>query len=503
LVDCRAFTTAHSHIITMKILLIEDNLGDAVLVQEYLQDADLTLVLVHATSLQDAAKLLEHQEFKAILLDLSLPDTQGLDTVRRIRQIAPNIPIVVMSGINDRETAVSALQHGAQDFLVKGHGEGDYIFRALKYAIERHDLLSRLETSNAQLELSSELALNAARMVAWIWQAKDDSLTLSSNAKEILGSGATWISTQSLSKAIHPEDLAAHQGIARQALIKKEGYQSSYRLWNETKNDYIWVEEYGVVRLDAKGEIMAVNGVAQDMTERKQADLTLRRIVDAQKRFVSDAAHELRAPLTSIQGNLELLRRYPNMTDTDRNETTEDAYREAIRLGRLVKDLLALARGDAQQELNLEPVALHDLIKESLRHAQHLSQTHRIELTEITNCIALADYDRLKQLMLILLENAIKYTPSGGWIKVSLTCDPDWAEICVQDSGIGIAAENIPHVFELFYRADKGRSRGNNPGDTGLGLPIAQWIVAQHGGEIRLESELGFGTKAKVRLRVA
>jgi signal transduction histidine kinase len=191
------------------------------------------------------------------------------------------------------------------------------------------------------------------------------------------------------------------------------------------------------------------------------------------------------------------------MTDTDRNETTEDAYREAVRLGRLVKDLLALARGDAQQELNLEPVALHDVIHESLRHAKHLSQTHRFELGEITHCSALADYDRLKQLMLIFLENAVKYTPSGGWIKVSLTCDSEWAEIRVQDSGIGIAAENIPHVFELFYRAEKGRSRGNDPGGTGLGLPIAQWIVAQHGGEIRLESELGVGTLAIVRLRLA
>jgi signal transduction histidine kinase len=105
--------------------------------------------------------------------------------------------------------------------------------------------------------------------------------------------------------------------------------------------------------------------------------------------------------------------------------------------------------------------------------------------------------------MLILLENAIKYTPDGGFIRVSLDCDPEWAEIRVHDSGIGISKEHLAQVFERFYRVDKGRSRGTDPGGTGLGLPIAKWIVAQHDGEILLESEIGVGTLAIVRLKIA
>jgi signal transduction histidine kinase len=486
----------------MKLLLIEDNPGDALLVREYLSDVDPSIELIHKTSLQDSADIIAENNIDAILLDLSLPDAQGLETVHRVRQLAPHHPIVVLSGISDRETAVMALQTGAQDFLVKGQGNGDDILRALKYAIERAELLQKLERSNVQLEISSDLALHAARMVAWDWQTKDDGLTMSQNAIEVLGSNATWTTFQMRNKDIHPEDLKPYLGVLQGAQQNKEAYNASFRIWNQRTREYIWVEEYGMARSNTKGEAIAINGVTQDITERKLADLTLRRIIEAQKRFVGDAAHELRAPLTSIQGNLELLKRYPNMPETDRRETTEDAYREAARLGRLVNDLLALARGDAGEGLRLEPILLHDLVSESLRHAQHLTKNHQFELLKLNHCTVEADHDRLQQLMLILLENAIKYTPNGGFIRVSLDCDPEWAEIHVQDTGIGIPAEHLAQVFERFYRVDKGRSRGSDPGGTGLGLPIAKWIVAQHGGEIRLESTPNVGTLVIVRLKV-
>ncbi len=487
----------------MKILLIEDNPGDAFLVREYLSDAAPSAELIHKTSLQDSIAVLQKNNIDAILLDLSLPDTQGLETVHKARELAPHHPIVVLSGISDRETAVMALQNGAQDFLVKGQGTGDDIVRALNYAIERAEMLLKLEQSRQQLEISSSLALHAARMVSWNWRLSDDSLTMSDNALEVLGVNATWTSFPMRQKDIHQEDLKAYLEVISRAQQNKEAYQTSFRIWNQTIHAHIWVEEHGKARVNAKGTVTDINSVTQDITERKMSELTLRRILDAQKRFVGDAAHELRAPLTSIQGNLELLRRYPNMPAVDRFETTEDAYREAARLGRLVNDLLALARGDAGEDLRLEPILLHELVGESLRNAQHLTKNHRFELLSLNHCTVEADHDRLQQLMLILLENAIKYTPDGGFIRVSLDCDPEWAEIRVQDSGIGISSEHLEKVFERFYRVDKGRPRGTDPGGTGLGLPIAKWIVAQHGGEIRLESAPNIGTLAIVRLKIA
>lgn len=487
----------------MRILLIEDNPGDALLVREYLSDADPSIELIHTTNLKDSVAILKENNIDAILLDLSLPDAQGLETVHKVRALAPHHPIVVLSGISDRETAVMTLQNGAQDFLVKGQGRGDDIVRALKYALERAELLQKLEQFNKQLEISSNLALHAARMVAWDWQLEDDSLTMSGNAIEVLGENATWSTFGMRNKNIHHEDLKAYLKVIERARQVKQAYNASFRIWNQSSHEYIWVEEYGMARLNTKGEVVAMNGVTQDITARKLADLTLRRILEAQKRFVGDAAHELRAPLTSIQGNLELLKRYPNMPETDRSETTDDAFREAARLGRLVNDLLVLARGDAGEGLRLEPILLHDLVSKSLRHAQHLTKNHQFELLKNNHCTVEADHDRLQQLMLILLENAIKYTPDGGFIRVSLDCNPEWAQIQVQDTGVGISVEHLAQVFERFYRVDKGRPRGTDPGGTGLGLPIAKWIVAQHGGEILLESELGVGTLAIVRLKIA
>lgn len=762
----------------MRILLIEDNPGDALLVQSHLEDVDVNLELENVTSLAAAIERLEHTQFDALLVDLSLPDAQGLETVRRTHSLG--LPLVVMTGLGDEATALAAVQAGAQDYLVKGKAGGVDILKALRYAVERArlnrelsaareraellsalgeslqgarspldsftltsqrislalkltgmslwhkpgeqlelrwatgsgattldsqleqrvlralsegeswfqtlseattdrlsavkpapdaatkpiavlvavrpvangewlendksllqsacgtlglaleraDLIARLETSNAQLEVKTSMALESARLVAWEWDIELDRLSLSSNAVEVLGSGAglAYIANARLAY-VHADDLDQHKKVIAEAIETRQPYRSTLRLWHTERHEYIWIEEYGVVRespqlgisgvtqdinerriaqdalldsqqrlelalesagmgtwdwqlesgmvlwgghsdrlfgyppgtnrlklndllprihledrktveaalnqtltgqdldiefrvvwpdqtmrhvlargrvvRDSRGNNVSVTGTNVDLTQIKRAEATLRRVNEAQKRFVGDAAHELRAPLTSIQGNLGLLKRFENMELTERRAAVDDAYLEASRLGRLVTDMLSLARGDSGEGLRREPLHFDELLSESLRQAQHLTGQHRFEIQQLTHCVIEGDRDRLKQLTLILLENALKYTPPGGSVRVSLQCNPDWSTFTVSDSGVGIAPEDLQHVFERFYRADKGRARGTDPGGTGLGLPIAQWIVAQHGGEIKLESTVGVGTTAIVRLPIA
>ncbi len=220
----------------------------------------------------------------------------------------------------------------------------------------------------------------------------------------------------------------------------------------------------------------------------------------AQQRFVSDASHELRAPLTAIQANLDLLVHRPEMVAAERQEAISEASREAQRLARLVADLLALARADAGVTTRHEPVELDRVLLEALSDARHLLRGQHLRVADLEPTIVLGDADRLKQLLFILLDNAIKYTPPTGQISAGLRRDGPQAEITIRDSGIGIPAEDLGHVFDRFYRADPARSR--DPGGSGLGLPIAHWIVEQHGGEIRLESRPGAGTTAIVRLPI-
>ena len=218
----------------------------------------------------------------------------------------------------------------------------------------------------------------------------------------------------------------------------------------------------------------------------------------AQQRFVSDASHELRAPLTAIQGNLELIRRHPEMPPPDRDEALAEAEREALRLTRLVADLLALARADAGVTLRHETVDLDAVALDAFRSARQLARDQELALDTLEPVQVIGDADRLKQLLLIVLDNALKYTPSGGRVTMGLRQCAGGGEITVQDTGVGIAAEDLPRVFERFYRADPARSR--DAGGTGLGLPIARWIVEQHRGAIHIDSVPGQGTTVTVSL---
>lgn len=218
----------------------------------------------------------------------------------------------------------------------------------------------------------------------------------------------------------------------------------------------------------------------------------------AQQRFVSDASHELRAPITVIQANLDLLTRHPAMPDAERQEAIAGAFGETARLARLVADLLSLARADAGVAMRRERVELDRLLMDVLGEARHLARGQRLAVDSVEPVVVEGDPDRLRQLLLIPLDNAIRYTASGGQIAVALERHEDTAEVRVTDTGIGIAAHDLPRVFERFYRADPARTR--DPGGTGLGLAIARWIAERHGGTVELSSRPGEGTTARIRL---
>jgi heavy metal sensor kinase len=219
-----------------------------------------------------------------------------------------------------------------------------------------------------------------------------------------------------------------------------------------------------------------------------------------QRQFTADASHELRTPLTAIKGQVEVALG---------RERRADAYREVLqavndeidRLVRLVGSLLTLARADAGQiPLALEPVDLPHVVEGAVEQVRPMAEQHAIDLS-VTSAAAVtlqADEDLLLQLLLNLLDNAVKYTPSGGQVTVGWDAKDGDLELWVRDTGLGIAAEHLPHVFDRFYRVDKARSRAE--GGTGLGLSISRWIAEVHGGSVSATSVLGGGSMFIVRL---
>jgi len=225
---------------------------------------------------------------------------------------------------------------------------------------------------------------------------------------------------------------------------------------------------------------------------------SLEEAYSAQRRFVADASHELRSPLTSIRSNIEILQRTLDAPAEDRAEALADVASEVDRLNKLTSELLLLARADAGRGMEMSRVALHDLVRDVHKQLQPSVKGVTFELGPIQQAEVQGNHSWLKQLLLILADNALKYTPNGGSVRVELERESDTAVLKVQDSGIGIPQSDLPHIFDRFYRADKARAR--NESGAGLGLSIAQWITREHSGEIEVHSEVGQGTTIAVRV---
>lgn len=220
-----------------------------------------------------------------------------------------------------------------------------------------------------------------------------------------------------------------------------------------------------------------------------------------QLNFTADASHELRTPLAVIQTNLELVIDNPRDTVAEQSQWLENSLFETQRMSNIVNDLLLLSRADTEaNRINAETINLSLTLEAALKPLESLSASKDIILvSNIQKDIYLhGDAKLLTQLVVILTDNAIKYMNFPGSVDITLVSQGKEIILKVSDTGEGIAAEDLNHIFDRFYRVDKSRSR--DEGGTGLGLPIAQWIVSSHKGSIKVNSTVGAGTEFIVTL---
>jgi signal transduction histidine kinase len=221
--------------------------------------------------------------------------------------------------------------------------------------------------------------------------------------------------------------------------------------------------------------------------------------MERMRRFVADASHELRTPSAVLRTRAEVALQRARSVE-EYAEIVEKTKNEAERLGRLVDGLLLLAAADENRlAVSRQPVFLDDLLVQASELARTLAASKGVtlELGDFDEAPVEADPDLVRHLFLILLENAVKYTPSGGTVYAGVTADDARCRVTVRDTGPGIPPETLPHVFERFYRGDPARQR---EGGSGLGLAIAKSIADAHGADIGIESEVGHGTTVRVSL---
>ncbi|MBC5637103.1 HAMP domain-containing protein [Ornithinibacillus sp. BX22] len=231
--------------------------------------------------------------------------------------------------------------------------------------------------------------------------------------------------------------------------------------------------------------------VIRDMTEERRLD-------KLRKDFIANVSHELRTPISMLQGYSEAIVDDIAETKEEKNELAQIIYEESLRLSRLVNELLDMASMEAGHlTLKKEKVDITPYIERIFRKFQGIAAENQIEMSlakDIQEAQAYFDPDRIEQVFTNLIDNAIRHTSEGGFVKVSVTNDDNGLSVSVEDSGSGIPEEDLPFVFERFYKADKSRTRNKHVKGTGLGLSIAKNIVKSHRGTITVKSKLDIGT---------
>ncbi|OBR91617.1 signal transduction histidine-protein kinase ArlS [Clostridium ragsdalei P11] len=251
-------------------------------------------------------------------------------------------------------------------------------------------------------------------------------------------------------------------------------------------------------RLDIKGSKNELKDLAKtfnDMMDRIQSS------IEKQNQFVSDASHELRTPISVIQGYANMLDRW-GKDDKDVLEESIDAIKsESKSMKDLIEKLLFLARGDKNtQKVEEENFMMNELIDEIVKETKLIDDVHKIENEHNDEFSINADKKLIKEAIRIFIDNSIKYTEEGESIKIDSYKRENEAIITIADNGTGISKEDLPHIFDRFYRADKSRTKSS--GGTGLGLSISKWIIDKHNGKIHVWSEINIGTVVKITLPI-
>jgi len=262
------------------------------------------------------------------------------------------------------------------------------------------------------------------------------------------------------------------------------------------------VKKISVDQLDTRLNISGSQNELKDLalTFNEMLD-RLQNSYEIQNQFVSDASHELRTPISVIQGYAKLLDRWGKEDEKVLLESIEAIKTEAEDMKDLVEKLLFLARGDKNtQEVKMDNFDLKELMEEVYKETKLIDKEHIINLESSDSIVIKGDRKLLKEMLRIFVDNAVKYTKSGGNVTLGFSKEFTKVNIFISDTGVGISQEDLPNIFNRFYRADKSRTK--NTGGTGLGLSIAKWIVMKHRGSIVVESKINEGTKFIIRLPI-
>ncbi len=370
-----------------------------------------------------------------------------------------------------------------QPFQVGGKVSGIFVqgFDATERTVARQ-ALQRSETRLRE-------GMKAAGMVVWDWELASDEVTFSDNAPELFG--ASWTSMPEVWKSIVAEDLCGLEYERQAALACNGSYGDVIRMVRPDNGQLIWLQVRATVVADADGKPVYIRGVSIDVSARKRAEESLREVSRHKDEFLAMLSHELRNPLAPIRSAAHLLGMAPDNVARVK-QSSIIIERQVNHMTSLINDLLDVSRvNTGLVTLDKQVVDLYQVVVESLEQTQPLimDRNHllRVRGPKEGEVSVLGDRKRLVQVLTNLLHNSAKYTPPGGQITLTVSHHTGMVELHVSDNGIGIDAELMPHIFELFTQ--EKRSSDRTQGGLGLGLALVRSLVLLHGGHVTAASE--------------
>lgn len=500
---------------TLTVLLIDDSADDRALAARELRRHFQQVEILEAGTPETLAQAYERR-FDIAITDYRLRFSDGITVLRELKRRFPERPVIMFTASGNEEVAVEAMKEGLDDYITKTAKHYPRISFAVRTCLERVEQREQLGQALVRESLAKtrlEVALESAQMGTW----QLDLVTQASSYSDALGpmfgqpAGFTHPDFDSWLNDIHPDDRPAVMQEWHDALNSRELYKIRFRALG-ADGVTRWIESSGkVVRNDAGVPVMII-GAARDVT----ADVTIQQNLERQREalqtadrqknnFLSILAHELRNPLAAAGYSVALLRQASGNPATVARASTV-INRQITHMARLLDDLLDLSRITHNRiELDRRIIDLRKVVEMSGDSAQATlkEQGHELSLSLPAQPVFVdGDEVRLTQVFSNLLNNAAKFTPERGHIRIEVAMRDGLAIVDVIDNGIGIESHRLEDVFEMFSQA-QNKAYGGTPG-LGIGLAVVKSLVELHGGSVNAASPgLGGGTRVRVSLPLA
>lgn len=481
----------------MRILIVENNASYLNSMRSSLEEHghDIT----EATDLGEASERLTNQRYDVILLDLTLPDSYGVETFSRVRSLNPDVPIVVFTELDEEDLALEAVERGAHGHVIKGLASNDAIYRRLEYAIEKNKVEIQLRRSEKRLRIILENSYDAFISTDSKWRITD----WNSQAVRTFG----WTKTEALGRplsSIVPRHMRKQYANQVEKHFSKEEWKvlrATYEFLAIDRHGHEFPVEFVIFKIREDVDYMFCAFI-RDISETKKLNEELHRLVDERteqltksieelKQFAKIASHDLQEPLRTVQGFANLLvESTRGKLDQDSSEFVEYIVDATKRMQTLIQAVLThsniTSEDSANHATNCQSVVDDVLVDLGSKIRETEAFFEIGELPEVA-----VERSHLSQLFLNLISNALKYR-SDDPPEIHITADRSgdkWL-FSVRDNGIGIDPRYSDKIFDMFARLH-GKTQYSG---TGMGLAICKRIVTSHGGTISVESEPGQGS---------